>query len=172
MNDLLGMSTAIISPCELYRYELRRIWDFGKPQLVVCMLNPSTADAEKNDMTISTLIRFATLWGYGGILVVNFCAFRASKPKDMWKAKDPAGPENHDYVRAALRYASENGGRALAAWGAVEHVDSVFMREAEIWKVELLCLGLTKGGNPKHPAARGTHRIPRDQQPIVWRTFA
>lgn len=172
MSDLFGTSTAIISPCGLYRYELRRIWDQGKPLLVVCMLNPSTADEEKNDPTITTLIHFAKLWGYGGLLVVNFCAFRASQPKVMWAAKDPAGPENHDYIRKALRYASENGNRALAAWGAVDHLDSVFLREAEIWKVELICLGLTKAGNPKHPMARGAHRIPRNQQPIVWRSFA
>lgn len=172
MSDLLGMSTAVISDCTLYRYELRRIWDFGKPMLVVCMLNPSTADADRNDPTITTLIHFATLWGYGGLIVVNFRAFRASKPKDMWKAADPTGPLNHDYIRAALRYASENGGKALAAWGAVEHQDSVFLREAEIWKVDLVCLGMTKERNPKHPMARGTHRIPRDQQPVLWRSFA
>lgn len=171
MNDLFGMSTAVISPCGLYRYELRRNWDFGKPLLVVCMLNPSTADAEKNDMTITTLVQFAKLWGYGGILVVNLCAFRASKPKDMWSAKDPTGPDNHDYLRAALRYASENGGRALAAWGAVQNMAANFLREAEIWQVELVCLGTTQDGSPKHPAARGVHRIPRDQQPIVWRRF-
>lgn len=173
MSDLLGMSTAVFGgPDDIYRYELRRIWDFGKPMLVVCMLNPSTADAEKNDPTITTLIHFARLWGYGGILVVNLCAFRASKPRNMWAAKDPAGPDNHDYLRAALRYASENGGRALAAWGAVQHVAASFLREAEIWQVELDCLGTTQEGNPKHPAARGVHRIPRDQQPILWRGFA
>lgn len=176
--DLFDMKmTAIfggINDC--YRYELRRIWDDKLPLLVVCMLNPSTADHRQNDPTILTLIHFAKLWGYGGILVVNLYAFRASQPAVMAAAPEPIGEHNHDHCRAALRYASHNGGKALAAWGAPSAINPFallqqvarFTREAEIWTVDLVCLGTTSNGAPKHPMARGLHRIPRDQQPLPW----
>jgi hypothetical protein len=30
-------------------------------------------------------------------------------------------------------------------------------------------LGATADGSPKHPLARGVHRVPDDRQPLVWR---
>ena len=33
------------------------------------------------------------------------------------------------------------------------------------------CLGLTKSGMPKHPLARGQHRVPDGAQPQPWTTF-
>lgn len=177
--DLFAMQmTAVIAgPGDCYRYELRRVWDEGKPLLVVCMLNPSTADHTVNDPTVLVLIHFAKLWGYGGLLVVNLWAWRASRPQDIPGNVDQTGPDNPSHWQAALRYASRNGARALAAWGsgsalnphAVSAKARAFCREAEIWGVELVCLGTTENGSPKHPMARGKHRIPRDQQPIAWK---
>lgn len=70
MADLLGLETdrtvqkdAVISECTRYRYKLTRRWDGANPMLPVCMLNPSTADHEKDDPTIRELTHFATLWG-------------------------------------------------------------------------------------------------------------
>lgn len=99
-----------------YRYVLKRKWGTGD-YLVVCMLNPSTADAMKDDPTILTLIHFAKLWGYGGIWIVNENAFRASKPADMRAAADPVGKANDHFLELACEYASLSSGIALAAWG-------------------------------------------------------
>jgi len=155
-----------------YRYELRRVWDDGLPLLVVCMLNPSRADHQVNDPTILALIHFARLWGYGGILVVNLWAYRASSPAEMMAASEPFGPENGHHIEQAMLYARANGGRLLAAWGNggdFEDRAEWFCARARMHGVELICLGTTKGWCPKHPMARGRHRIPHDQQPIVWR---
>ncbi|MES2137565.1 MAG: DUF1643 domain-containing protein [Pseudomonadota bacterium] len=54
------------------------------------MLNPSTADAVQDDPTIRRCIGFAKAWGKGGIVVINLFAFRATNPKDMLAAADPA----------------------------------------------------------------------------------
>ncbi|MEJ1118850.1 DUF1643 domain-containing protein [Phyllobacterium sp. CCNWLW109] len=136
------------------------------------MLNPSTADSTANDPTILTLIHFAKVWGYGGLLVVNLRAFRTSKPSEMYAASDAEGPDNDDFIRAALRYAHETKKPALAAWGNASIPATSFIREAEIWGVDLICLGTTLGGQPKHPLARGHHRIPRDQMPVLWKVAA
>lgn len=158
-----------------YRLELRRVWDEELALLVVCMLNPSTADSEQDDMTILALIHFAQLWGFGGLLIVNLCSYRTPYPGEMEKAADPVGPYNDNFLAEALGYARDHGRMALAAWGNGGEFmgrDKVFVEMAKQRGVDLVCLGTTQSGQPKHPLARGKHRIPRDQQPIIWRSAA
>lgn len=172
MNDLFTQSSAVIDgPADCYRYELRRAWELDLPLLVVCMLNPSTADADKNDPTILALIHFAKLWGYGGLLIVNLCAYRSSSPSDMMTAVNPAGRYNGVYLSHAMEYARDNGGQMLVAWGndgAFQRRDEMICIKAKEIGVSLVCLGTTLSGAPKHPMARGKHRISREQQPVAW----
>ena len=160
-----------------WRYELRRIWDDGKPLLVVCMLNPSTADGYRDDQTIRTLIHFGQLWGYGGLYVVNLFAFRSSSPAEMMRQPlgQALGADNAAYVIDAIGYARDHGKSLLAAWGnhgSHHRMDEWLEAEAHLRLVDLICLGTTLSGQPKHPLARGKHRIPRDQQPLIWRSAA
>jgi hypothetical protein len=165
--------SAIISICKLFRYELRRIWDDRLPLLVVCMLNPSVADDEVEDPTLRELIFFARRWGYGGLLIVNLYAFRSSSPKEMFaRGLNAFGPDNDNYIKAAIEYAAANGGKMLAAWGNDGNAGGYYIYVAHLareQKVKLICLGTTNSGQPKHPMARGKHRIPRDQMPIEWK---
>ncbi|NEK42829.1 DUF1643 domain-containing protein [Rhizobium leguminosarum] len=167
--------SAVLSgePEPLYRPELRRIWDNTLPILVVCMLNPSRADHRKNDPTVLALIHFAKLWGYGGILIVNLFDFRSSSPKEMMAHVSPISAENTGYIDGAFILARHTNKPVLAAWGTDgKHMDrdAWFTARARHHLVDLVCLGLTKDGYPKHPMARGAHRIPRDQQPILWKS--
>jgi hypothetical protein len=139
---------ALISPDSIYRYTLTRTWDETKPKLLVLGLNPSTADEKKDDPTVRREIGFAIRWGYGALLKGNIFAFRATDPKKMKLASDPIGPDNN-------RWILEMAGRAkciVAAWG----VHGSFMNRDQAvakllaWKA-LWCLGVTKGGFPKHP---------------------
>ena len=66
-------SEAIWSPCRTYRYALTRRWDDG-PGLGIVMLNPSTADAFRNDPTVERCERRARALGYGAFQVVNLFA--------------------------------------------------------------------------------------------------
>ncbi len=164
--------SAIISDCDQYRYLLLRHWDARLCALPVCMLNPSTADDQKDDPTIRELIYFSRLWGYGGLYIVNLFAFRAPHPIDMQGAPDPVGPKNNRYLREALDYARELDTPMLAAWG-----DGGTFNARETWmcsnaahhSVDLVCFGITRGDHPKHPMSRGKNRIARDQQPVMWR---
>lgn len=164
--------SAVISECQLYRYVLRRIWDEACQILVVIMLNPSTADHMKNDPTILTLIHFAQLWGFGGLHVVNQNAFRSPHPSALAAATDPVGPLNWRYLHEAMEVARDGAGWALAAWGNGGVNEGDTTRWADVVGVNLMCLGTTADGSPKHPLARGVHRIPRDQQPVEWRRAA
>ncbi|RFB95185.1 hypothetical protein B5K11_09510 [Rhizobium leguminosarum bv. trifolii] len=168
------MSAALSGePEPLYRPELRRIWDNALPILTVCMLNPSRADHRKNDQTVLALIHFAKLWGYGGILIVNLFDFRSSSPKEMMAQAAPVSAENSGYIDGAFILARHTNTPMLAAWGRDgSHMDrdAWLISRARHHLVDLVCLGLTKDGYPKHPMARGAHRIPRDQQPILWKS--
>jgi len=88
MTDLFMIREADICPTGLYRWWLLRVWDDRLPLLIIVMLNPSTADAERDDPTVLALIHFAKLWGYGGLRIVNLFAWRASQPAEMLKAAD------------------------------------------------------------------------------------
>ena len=78
-------TSAVISNCGKYRYELHRTWDKKKKKVLFIMLNPSTADIHNNDLTTIRCMNFAKKWGYGGIMIGNIYPFRAKRPKDLNK---------------------------------------------------------------------------------------
>lgn len=167
---LMGPSGAVLSDDRIHRYWLWRIWDRSRPVLVCCMFNPSTADAKKDDPTIMRLCHFAKAWGYGGLLVVNLYSLRSSDPHHVrGNERQAYGPSQSDAIGHALAIADGDGSPVLAAWGNLANdFDIVPFRQAAIG-IDLICLGTTQSGDPKHPMARGKHRIPDDQQPVLWR---
>lgn len=143
------ISGAKISSCEMYRYTLWRTWDSSKPILVWVMLNPSIADHSKNDPTIIRCINFAKAFGYGGIIVVNMFAYRASNPGRLLGAHDIIGPKNDAEIQAAMW-----GKDVVAAWGSHGDVHRARVNQVmPILKVAKVCycLGRTKTGQPRHP---------------------
>lgn len=145
------ISDAVVSADGRYRYRLTRVWDESLPILVFCMLNPSKADAHVNDPTIVRCIAFAKAWGYGGILVVNLFALRATDPADLTQCPDPIGPDNDQHLFSAA------GGRdVVCAWGASvphywRHRPAGIVQQLRDCGAELHHLGLTKDGHPRHP---------------------
>ncbi len=155
-EDLLTChKSATISGCGKYRYELRRVWDLKKPQVVWIMLNPSTADANQDDPTIRKVYGFSKRWGAGGFTVVNLFAYRATDPRELKTAEDPFGPLNTDFVRSHLYSMS----RVVLAWGAAAQVPPLLLKEAKdrigylLFERDgdVLCLGRTTSRDPLHP---------------------
>jgi hypothetical protein len=111
-----GLSLATISECGRYRYHLERSWASKPDYLLWVMLNPSTADATKNDATIRRCIGFAQRLGYTGILVGNLYALRATNPRALRAPPggiDAVGPENNRWLRMLAGRAS----KIICAWG-------------------------------------------------------
>ena len=77
------MKRAIISDCNIYRYELHREWDKDKGKVLFIMLNPSTACGVTDDLTTIRCMNFAKKWGYGGIMIGNIYPLRAKRPRDL-----------------------------------------------------------------------------------------
>ena len=152
---------ATFSPCRTWRYQLRRRWSLG-PWCNFLMLNPSTADETVNDPTVTRAERFARRWAYGGLIVTNLFAFRATDPQVMRAAADPVGPEND----AAILAAAKASGLVLCAWG--NH--GGFLRRGEQVRrlleaegVALHVLMLTGMRQPVHPLYQ-----PNSRRPIPW----
>jgi hypothetical protein len=117
------------------------------------MLNPSTADASKDDPTIRKVVEFTRRAGYGRAIVVNLFAWRATKPRDcLANLADAEGALNYREIMQAAREA----GAVVCAWGAQpwaeEQAAAVldWLRSSET-PIRLLCLGRTKSGAPLHP---------------------
>lgn len=141
---------AVISDCGKYRYLLRRTWDGKKPRALYVMLNPSTADAYKDDATIRSCVRLAVGLGYGSMEVVNLFAWRATNPDELGTVPDPIGPNNDASIERAIGRCDV----AICAWGAYP-VSSIRIADVtnaiRSQRPAVYCLGKTKAGFPKHP---------------------
>jgi hypothetical protein len=142
-----AQSTAWYSPCETYRYGLRRVWDEGKPEVLFIMLNPSTATELHNDPTIERCQRRALALGFGALRIANLFAFRATRPRDLRRAADPEGPENG----AVLQRWAATAAMTLAAWGVHGALRGAGPRVAALLDGDVRHLGLTRAGHPRHP---------------------
>ena len=136
-------TTALLSEDKLYRYQLLRVWDETLPRVLFVMLNPSTADATKDDPSIRRVISFAKSWGYGGVYVGNLFAFRSTDPKGLKYVKDPIGENNIQHIQTMVGLVD----KIIYAWGNNQ-------KEPK-WLSEMVptpyCIDISKKGVPKHP---------------------
>lgn len=148
---------ARLSPDGRYRYTLERTWNEGAPVLAWMGLNPSTADASQLDPTLRRVMDFSQIWGYGGFVMLNMFAFRATKPEDMLAAKEPIGAWNDRMILLTL--ARTDVHTLVVCWGSHGAHRGRDVQMAELCRnqaeggrgVNVHCLGTTNGGQPKHP---------------------
>ena len=138
--------SAIISDCEKYRYELRRIWDSSRALVLFICLNPSTADHELEDRTSKVCVNYARRWGYGSLVIANLFAFRSTDISKLYLVNDPIGPENDMHLTRLCNEAGE----IICAWGndgGYKDRDVKIMSYLKNPK----CLVKLKSGRPGHP---------------------
>lgn len=164
--------SAILSPCGTYRYRLERSVQPSLPYRVgpspecygafarttqavaFIMVNPSTADAEKDDATIRKVRGFAQRMGFGYLVVGNLFAYRATDIRALRTAPDPTGPDNDKHLQQILRDTS----CCVVAWGPLAKLPlelrerwGHFARLAQSIQKPLHSLGTAKDGHPRHP---------------------
>lgn len=155
-TNLVG--AALFSPCKQYRYTLTRTWDAGRPFVQFIGLNPSTADAREDDPTIRRCIGFAKSLGFGGLVMTNLFAFRATDPKVMKAHDRPIGITNDQRISEI----ADRAGMTIAAWGVHGvHLDRCFYVDSMIG--HLHALGYSKDGHPRHPLY-----MPADSKPVPF----
>jgi hypothetical protein len=158
--------SAIISSCGKYRYRLERDGP-GEGATAIIMVNPSTADAERDDATIRKLKGFGERNGWGRLIVGNLFAYRATDVRELGSLSDPVGPENDDHLQAMIDEADS----VIVAWGPLSKQPKY--HRARWRKLLALSRGRTlysigtpaKCGHPKHPLMLGY-----DSPVIPWTT--
>ena len=154
------IKSAELSEDRMYRYSLSRSWDSNLPYVVFIGLNPSTADETEDDPTIRRCIGYAKAWGYGGIVMLNLFALRATEPRDMMVSYRPVGSKNNSVL---IKYSYNLRCHLyIAAWGN-HGVHRDRYKEARIIFDDLHYLKLNKSGQPAHPLY-----LKADLKPTLW----
>ncbi len=139
-------------------------------RVVFVMLNPSTADAFKPDPTVGECVKRARALGADILEVVNLFALRSPYPADLKKCAAGYRGDDTDNDRAIV-HACLGAEYVIAAWGnhgALGGRDQLVRERLTDRLIALHHLGTTDGGYPKHPLARGKHRIPSALTPAPW----
>ena len=141
---------AIYSGCLKYRYSLRvKLEGDGLAVVFIC-LNPSTADHDKPDPTVTRCINRCNSIGASSFTMLNIFAYRATDPREMKKQADPVGLWNDKMIYLnALR-----AGMIVYAWG--NHGEFKNRSESVRWLVgsmrdKIYYLKATKTGEFYHP---------------------
>lgn len=137
-----------------HRYFLSRVWDENKPMVMFVGLNPSKADEFRDDNTVTRCIRFAAKWGYGGMYMTNLFAYVSTDPQALITSGE-------DLYRndITLRRCAKNSQQVIFAWGAFK-LHAKRMETVKKMFPDAYCLGLTKGGFPRHPLYLPNKTIP------------
>jgi len=154
MFELVEKSSAVISDCGLYRYELfRRCAPQG-----ICFaffgVNPSKAAAIVEDQTTMKWRGFTLCNGGGSYYAGNPFAGRATNVSDLANMDDPIGPENDYYIGRII----ERADVLVPCWGNRTKVEKHLRRQFDLLLDRLFesgkpvkTFGFTKSGDPKHP---------------------
>lgn len=151
-------SSAVFSPDgRTYRYRLDR--DLGRhgPAVALIGVNPSVADAEKNDPTITKDIGFGARLGWGRLIKGNLFAristdVRGLKPSIV-NPIDPIGPENDAHLRQIMLEADI----VIPCWGPTAKLPKSLRNRwmnvaalADRLDKPLFCFGTAQDGQPRH----------------------
>lgn len=163
------VSDAAFSDCDRYRWWLERRWD-GKPLgsgniAMQIGMNPSTADIDCDDPTVAGCCDRARRWGYGGLLMLNVFAYRATRKADLLTVEDPVGSLNDETIRRLVPRASV----IVVGWGqlppALHGRGAAVARILAEVGVQPMCFAVNADGSPKHPLY-----VRRDASLIPWQS--
>lgn len=149
--DIDKYTGATLSEDRRHRLALHRIWTLNddKNHIMFIGVNPSTADANKNDSTIIRCMDFASRWGYSGMYMGNLFSFRATDIKDL---KVNFKKAVHTETNYHLIWMAGQCKTVVFCWGAKPFAEK---RIQEVIKLlnhkKPMCFRLTQDGYPEHP---------------------
>ncbi len=131
----------------------------GNRPLHVIGLNPSTAQQNKSDTTITKIERFALKNNYNGFLVYNLYPQRATNPDDLPRRLNSSIiKKNSDFI---CNYISNSKQMDIwVAWGEMIKKRNYLIKSLSEIMIKLKPLNpnwimigsATKGGHPRHPS--------------------
>ena len=136
---------------DCYRLSLSEVWNPAQPLIMWLMMNPSVATVTHADRTLLKTGKFSRLWGFGGQIVGNVHAYRATDAKRLLTVADPVGPGND----AALLQMARRTKVTILAYG--QPPKPLRARAASVVQmldeagIATAYLRLAKDGTPCHP---------------------
>jgi hypothetical protein len=164
---------ARFSADRIHRYALWSRWD-RRPLLVALMLNPSTADENVLDPTLTRVAQYARDWDCGGFEIVNAFSYRSTDPSALVAvANEPVvWPLNRlrDIITDLhIRRAFDESSMVLVGWGTNLDRKPLSPRVRELQTLiggrPVQCWKHTAGGHPSHPLYLRKDTVP---VPFVW----
>lgn len=152
--------TAIISPCGKFRYRLERDVQMDGLTFAYFGINPSTADAMRDDATVRKWIGFTKANGGRRFIVGNVSAFRATDVRELAAALiSPAQHrQNLDHIQRIITDADI----LVPCWGNRSKAPRHMHNDFDTVLAMLLTsgkpvrhFGLTASNDPKHPLMLG-----------------
>ncbi len=154
MSDLLMKRRVVFSDCGLYRYLLEHDFGGSGPVISLGMVNPSLANGEDNDQTMTKVDGFCIRLGASKVIVWNPFARIAKDIRDLRYVDDPIGPDNDAHIARAVQGADIH----IVAWGPLSKLPKPLRNR---WRsvVDVLsaagakpmCWGTALDGQPRHP---------------------
>ncbi len=166
-NDMTRLINGNCSNGKIYIGDNREryvLGEIGRGNLFCIGVNPSTADTEKDDQTISVVRNAAKNNGYDGWIMLNLYPERQKEIDNLSKVPDKTLiHRNEIIVKSLLKYYSD--APVWAAWGSnIEkrgYLKECFFGFSEIFKgrVWLSCAGSFR--HPHHPLYVKTDKLIR-----------
>lgn len=131
----------------------------GHNTLIVIGINPSIANKETSDKTISRVMKYAQKFGYDSFQMINIYPLRATNFNNLPKSFNE---ELHKHNLIEIKKAIKNASAILCAWGnhiygreyfkiCYNDILNIILKTT----IPIYCLGVTKYGHPFHPLLRG-----------------
>lgn len=168
-------SSAVISPCGLYRFRLDRTVGMVGPVYAFFGINPSTADAVVPDPTVRKWTGFTKVWGGSRFIAGNVWPLRSKDVSALAEAQrwQHIDRENWTHLRQIVAEADY----LVPCWGSRDKVPrsmhneldrllAWLLTEGEATGKPVMTFGLTKTGDPGHPLMLGysTPLVPLGKQ--------
>lgn len=95
---------------------------------------------------------FSVLTPFGGFIMANLFAYRATSPCDMKSAEQPVGELNEYWLEQSISSCKV----VIVCWGGNgshlnRHIEVNELLKKHANNTPILCFGKTKAGQPKHP---------------------
>ena len=161
--------TADFNPERTQRYLLTRSWNDNLPPCLFIMLNPSTADENHLDNTLTRCLDYTMRWKYGKMVVANIFALRSTDPSGLMDYPVPIGFSYNDYIiLEAAQDVHHFGGIIICGWGSQPQLGKMVPDRANyvleyLTEFPLYCLRVNKDGQPGHPLY-----LPKNLEPIPY----
>jgi len=133
-----------------YRLWLSRVWGKDSKFVLWVGMNPSTATADVNDPTVTREINFTKDWGYSKYIKCNVMDYRATNQSDL--TKPGVAPRSHRNLDTIVSFARD-ADQIIICYGVLPKSLQMYAQDvvASLQGRQLLCLGRTLFGHPRHP---------------------